>query len=371
MGLSFRSRGLLLFLALLLASIYLLLRCDEAVQESAAASGAVDSSSGHRQLLYVPDAFVLIAMGHTLVNEAVSTSVLAVAEACVCSLRATGGYTGDIFLVTDDVESMQETDLVSHFGVILITYPYEFDKNDFDQVMFTKSRLLEVVPSNYTNIIYMDTDIMVTQPLEPLLRSIAAFPEGSVGVFSELASRSTRAGFEVYNAGFIAMQRGASEPCLADWSDTMTSWRDSYSEDAAAARSSGGSGGSSSGSDNARSISSGGGASSAFNGTADATAAPPLPPLMDDQEALNVAIARDLCAVVPLPGEHMKFMTDWPLLLLRAPAVLSHYTRTARGHLQRPSWLRPAWRRLALYSNAGAVCMDRAIAAYAPPADFV
>lgn len=128
------------------ALCYLQLRSyNEAVQQGAAAGGAVDLASRHRQLRFVPDAFVLIAMGHTLVNKQVSTSVIAVAEACVCSLRATGGYNGDILLVTDDVEGMQDSDLVTHYGIKPIAYPYEFDQNDFDQVSVEFKTLVQAV----------------------------------------------------------------------------------------------------------------------------------------------------------------------------------------------------------------------------------
>lgn len=263
----------------------------------------------------IPDAIVLIAMGRRYLNTK-GTSVSLTLEACLCSLRRLGGYSGNIYIVTDHADELKRGTLELYGAKFLEQEPVQ----TINQVFFIKCKLLSILPASVKNVLYLDSDIMATAPLLQFFLSVPQLNHNHVGMFNDITTRWGRwDSSEQYHGGLVLMQRSASEGCLAAWCDRMSRPQSGIVGD-----------------------------------------------VEDDQVAMKSCVEEEKsCEVTFMNDRFMRFMTDWRQLLShRQPAVFSHFTHSARSHLSGSlGWL---WRWLALERNVGDVCLDEAYDAFAP-----
>jgi predicted RNA polymerase sigma factor len=103
-----------------------------------------------QQQSFSPDVIVLTAFGSNFINT--GSSVRSLLEACACSLRSRGQYDGDIVLLTDQVEALASTSLISRYGVKLLAHP---PVNDMLRLYALKCQLLHLLPMSYHSILYL------------------------------------------------------------------------------------------------------------------------------------------------------------------------------------------------------------------------
>jgi hypothetical protein len=251
------------------------------------------------------------------------TDTTKVLEASLCSIRNTGEYSGDIVIITDTPEMFKSSSLQQAYGAKLQVVP---TVQTLTRVWFIKCKLLELLPKAYMTLMYMDSDIMVTAPLQPLFAAVPEFEDGYVGMFSDVTTRyGVALDDEKYHGGVVLLQREASESCCATWCNIME-------------------GGTNNGS----------GPENSLWGAGE---------VMDDQIAMKEAVEVDQSCVVWFIPDHLQFVSDWAGMVFTPQALLAHFTHTARTRLK--GRLGFIWRYLAL-SNArvSPECRAQAQAAY-------
>eukprot|EP00039_Didymoeca_costata_P025547 m.13803 g.13803 ORF g.13803 m.13803 type:complete len:331 (-) comp4927_c0_seq1:42-1034(-) len=187
---------------------------------------------GHAVL---PDAFVFITM------QPLSTSMTVWA---VKSLIRNGGWTGDVFLLTDFDTTKDISDGASCLrelvhdakfaNVHLISVPK--GKNP----KHLKAQVFMYIPERIRNVIYMDSDVQVTAPLsssplfsEEVPRALFSLTTGQTvaGVFLDAAGHAwgncTKC--DVYNSGIMLLDRHGSEEFLREW--LLFQQTDAHTED--------------------------------------------------------------------------------------------------------------------------------------------
>jgi hypothetical protein len=213
------------------------------------------------------DAVVLIAIGPAANSPVLGWSAHSVARV--------GGWDGPIYIVTDrpdDVERLLQLDdqeedtsprpygwTLRPENVYIIPHAVEAPPGlSSYAAKLTKCQLLEILPRQLQNVVYIDSDIIVGRPLAafwqsiaqmwtadgetPLNRQKAADEETttdddvslhetitthstsiSLGLFED--GKSYTAGFckncDTWNTGVMSIARGHSESCLQAWCDTL------------------------------------------------------------------------------------------------------------------------------------------------------
>jgi hypothetical protein len=279
--------------------------------------GANDHSQHNRQVVLhgpvVPDVIAMLAIGGKS-SKHLKGATEQVLVACLCALRHTGRYTGDVVLLTDDPEAFRDTALTELYHVKLVHYEESVD--DVWSVFYIKCQLLDLLPGRYKTVMYMDSDIVVTAPLDEFWQSVPVLSEGHIAIFNSNTVRRGHPEPDIeYHGGLIVMERGSSESCLKGWGERMQ--RDVDSSHA----------------------------------------------VLDDQIAMKSAVEElGFCNSYFLPDHFMKFMSDWWSLVFKGPTAFSHFTRHSRKHLK--SWAQAPWRRYAIDLNVDAQCLSEVRAAY-------
>lgn len=249
------------------------------------------------------------------------SNVLSVLEACVCSQRRIGRFGGDILIVTDQVANFQRRAALESYNVTFLEVE---PVSTITRVWFIKCKLLEIVPAQYRTIMYIDSDIMATAPLDDLFSAIPVFDPGYIGMFNDVTTRFGRtSASETYHGGVVFLQRDASESCLAAWCDRMEGHP-------------------------------GPGSRQPWG----------VGEVEDDQIAIKAVVEQEAgCEVWWVPDRHMQFMADLQTMLFGPPATFSHFTNAARRRLVGP--FRWFWRAFVFSDRrVGRQCLAEANAAY-------
>lgn len=170
---------------------------------SAAASPALDRAT--------PDG---VALAYIAMGKAARESIFAYA---VDSARRTGGWRGEIFVVTDQPACAPN-------GTVVITaLNRSTSAPTLHRVVHYKThkmRLLELLPPRVRHVLYLDLDILVGAPLHPLLeerRRLDWQPaEGQPGEKPHLLM-VRQFSKEPWHTGAILLRRNLSEACLDAW----------------------------------------------------------------------------------------------------------------------------------------------------------
>ena len=139
------------------------------------------------------------------------------------TLRETGGWKGDVVVITDKEK--------------------EFSGEDCDVVVVReagkeiKGKLLDLLDKKYDNVVYLDSDIIVSAPFtlpgNPSFKSVfhdlsdaihqISAGESQVAMFKDSAGHMVGwcSGCDVWHTGVIALKRSRSEALLKDWHDEI------------------------------------------------------------------------------------------------------------------------------------------------------
>ena len=152
---------------------------------------------------------VMIAGGDLALIYEVAVSVEA--------LRKWGGYSGAIHVVKDRPDCFRELERVDD-KVFIIPLPLGVGtkKNKVRRFKSVKMTILEIVDSDY--VLYIDTDVVVTDSLAPFLNRVEKARDTSkASVFLFEQERQTGYQEEYFHSGVFAVARGRSEGCMAAW----------------------------------------------------------------------------------------------------------------------------------------------------------
>lgn len=169
------------------------------------------------------DAFVYIAMNRTAQQNNIDFSI--------ASLRAAGGWRGDVFLLTDLPGCF--VDLARFHDVKIL--PLESRKS-LIEIKDLKPHLMQHLPVAIETIVYLDADIVVARPLGPFLQSLqldlagplrGSFGDFDFGMFPDSKGHYVGwcSGCEKWHTGVIALQRRTAERdgCMREWSRQLLS----------------------------------------------------------------------------------------------------------------------------------------------------
>ena len=122
------------------------------------------------------DAFVFICMGSWT-----NTTIL---HNAIASLRSTGGWEGEVYVITDRQDGWPS--LRDRFSVEVIGVDAVGSKLAIHSF---KCKMFDVLPDHVHNVLYMDADIVVSRPVTPFLRYLgknkAAHPHHDMGLFRD------------------------------------------------------------------------------------------------------------------------------------------------------------------------------------------
>ncbi|EGD73170.1 hypothetical protein PTSG_04883 [Salpingoeca rosetta] len=164
------------------------------------------------------DAFVFICMG-TWTN----TTIL---HNAVSSLRTTGGWEGEVYVITDRQDgwpSLRDKYSVNVIGVDAVASKLAIHS--------FKCQMFDVLPAHVHNVLYMDADIVVSRPLMPFFKYLSnhktEHPSSNLGFFRDSRGHffGTCAECDYWHGGVMQAVRNVSEPCLHKWCEAIFSGR--------------------------------------------------------------------------------------------------------------------------------------------------
>lgn len=184
------------------------------------------------------DALVFVALGPKAISPAFTWSVNSAVEV--------GGWSGPVYVVTDDTEATQKVfeDTAKGHGLqpanLHVVQPLESSKlhvnlhSGSDEVTYkarlTKCQLLRILPKELKHVLYIDADIMIGKPLTQLLGELSLIWNKGHDQITEMAlfpdCKAFTAGFcldcDTWNTGVMSLRREASDACMDKWCEELT-----------------------------------------------------------------------------------------------------------------------------------------------------
>ncbi|GMI04860.1 hypothetical protein TrLO_g15119 [Triparma laevis f. longispina] len=141
------------------------------------------------------------------------------------TLRETGGWKGDVVVVTD-----KEGEFAGEDCEVVLIKEGAVGKE-------VKGKLLDLIDEKYENVVYLDSDIIVSKPfavegnrnyksifndLSDAIHQIGV-GESHIAMFKDSAGHMVGwcSGCDVWHTGVIGLKRGRSDGLLGDWSDKI------------------------------------------------------------------------------------------------------------------------------------------------------
>jgi hypothetical protein len=188
-------------------------------------------SASYRSEASPVDAMALIALSKVTQSPAL--------EIVVDSIRTTGGWTGPIYIFTDMPLLCSNKKAMDRLNVEVVRRDSAEGEGVGKEealprsgaeicrsVALSKCGLLDLLPSSIKSVLYIDSDIIVTQPLGPFLSNLGDVlreDKAEVGLFMDAGAHTFGicADCDTWHGGVIGMRRGQSEACLSAWCDQI------------------------------------------------------------------------------------------------------------------------------------------------------
>lgn len=143
------------------------------------------------------------------------------------SLRKVGQYMGEVYVITDMEQVLHIPEIYNSANLIHFEGFGRLgaaEGNYYNAVCDLKTRIFEYVPLSVETVLYLDTDVVVSAPLEPLLIEMSRmFDRREEGNVPSMAAFQNNApcgnGYPCWHAGVLYMTRERSLPCLSIWHD--------------------------------------------------------------------------------------------------------------------------------------------------------
>ena len=191
-----------------------------------------DASTTDEPPRNVIDAVVLIAIGPAATQPAIGWSVHSAVEV--------GGWHGNVYIITDNPKAVNRTLFPPdetpapnslqpenvHFLPPKHVHLLHTKLPSFSAKL-TKCSILQILPNELKNVLYIDSDIITGLPLASFWKSVAQIwnesDETELGLFED--GKAFTAGFchkcDTWNTGVMSIRRGVSDSCLDTWCDKL------------------------------------------------------------------------------------------------------------------------------------------------------
>lgn len=195
-----------------------------------AATSSVTASNTALTTMSAVDAVVYIAAGPVVFSEVLSWSIE--------SVVVQGQWRGPIYVITDKIAVAQRTlrklMIKGSEQFVFVELAADDTLSPARAAKIAKSQILDLVPSTVQMPLYLDSDIIVGQPLDSFWMNLNHIWNGPSGDFNEnndvtMAIAEDAKAFtlnrcyacDTWNTGIISMRRGKSEQCLKAWHDEL------------------------------------------------------------------------------------------------------------------------------------------------------